>query len=393
MTVDPPDLDEREADLGRYLAVIGRRWYVVLAACVLGLAVTAAVTLRSPRIYEATTTLLVPKEGGRSGMLGGLAASGLLQAVPGLAPPSLTPNRDILVNVLRSRRVAEAIVEQFGLEAGYGVQYPEDAVRRLGQQTTVQPSREGIITIRVEDTDPRKAADMANAYVAQLDVQVLRLSVEEAAQERTFATRQLARATADLAGAEESLRRFQERNRAVVLPDQMRGAIEASARLKGELMAAEAQLEVMRGYATESNPETILLRRRIEEMRKQLSRIQYGETGDGRAARRDFAVPFSRVPEVGLELVRLTREVKAQEALVALLTQQMEQARLTEARTMPTVQVLDRAVPARRHARPVLRLNLLVGGIVSLAVGVALAFAVDGVGQVRRRRKLEFRVP
>ncbi|MEE8160943.1 MAG: hypothetical protein V3T61_04830 [Acidobacteriota bacterium] len=43
-------------------------------------------------------------------------------------------------------------------------------------------------------------------------------------------------------------------------------------------------------------------------------------------------MPFARVPEVGMELARLTRDVKVQETLVTLLSQQLEQARLADAR-------------------------------------------------------------
>src|SRR5205814_2312896 len=109
--------------------------------------------------------------------------------------------------------------------------------------------------------------------------------------------------------------------------------------------AAQVQLQVMRNFATDANPEVVALRRRVDEMNRQLAQMQYG---DGAAwqfgqpgERHDFTVPFSRVPEVGLELARLTREVKVQETLTTLLTQQVEQARINEARDLPVVQVLD----------------------------------------------------
>jgi uncharacterized protein involved in exopolysaccharide biosynthesis len=88
-------------------------------------------------------------------------------------------------------------------------------------------------------------------------------------------------------------------------------------------------------------------------------------------------VPFARVPEVGLELVRLTRDVKIQEVLVTLLTQQFEQARIAEARDTPIVQVLDRAVPAERASRPRAGLNGVLAGAVGLALSVLLAILLE----------------
>jgi hypothetical protein len=66
--------------------------------------------------------------------------------------------------------------------------------------------------VRIEDTDPKGAAEMANFYVDQLDRLVARFNTGEAGRQRSFVTEQLARAKGDLGAAEEALRSFQERN-------------------------------------------------------------------------------------------------------------------------------------------------------------------------------------
>jgi len=139
------------------------------------------------------------------------------------------------------------------------------------------------------------------------------------------------------------------------------------------------QLQVMRNFATEANPEIVALRRRIDEMNRQYAQMQFGERSapDGRAQKGDFTVPFARVPELGLELVKLAREVKIQEVLVTLLTQQLEQARIAEARDTPVVQVLDRAVPAARYSRPRAARNGAIAGVIMLVLGVSLAVMLE----------------
>src|SRR5439155_15884950 len=137
------------------------------------------------------------------------------------------------------------------------------AIRQLRNVTDISVAKEGVIAVRIEDRDPRLAADMANFYVEQLDRLIAGFNVGEAGRQRGFVTEQLAGAKSDLEVAENKLRRFQERNRAIVLQEQTKGAIEAAARLKGEVMAAEVQLEAMRNFATDANPEMVFLRRRI----------------------------------------------------------------------------------------------------------------------------------
>jgi len=236
---------------------------------------------------------------------------------------------------------------------------------------------------------------MANFFVDQLDRVVSRLGTGEASRQRVFITEQLARAKTDLSGGEETLRRFQERNRAVVLQEQTRGAIEGAARLKGEIMAAEVQLQVTRNFATDANPDIIAIRRRIDEMKRQLGQMQYGDDNASVSRpsppdsdRREIYVPVARVPGVGLELARLTREVKVQETLVSLLTQQLEQAKIAEAKDLPVVQIMDRAVPAERHSRPKLRLNVAIAVVVSLLVSVFLVFFVDYIRNLARRARV-----
>jgi uncharacterized protein involved in exopolysaccharide biosynthesis len=380
------DYRDEAATAVDYVLVVWRQRWMVLGLVGLVLLATLAVCVISPRVYESSASVIAPKEGGGQ-ILGVLGGGGLLQQLASTLP-SMTPNRDLLLSVLKSRTMLQSVVDRFKLQERYRSRHLEDAVNRLRSATALSVSREGAIFVKVEDTNPAAAAEIANFYIQQLDRLVTRYGIGEAGRQRRFLTDQLAQAKVGLDTAEEALRGFQERNRAIVLQDQTKGAIEAAARLKGEIVAAEVQLQVMRSFATDANPDILSLKRRIDEMNRQLGQMQYG---DGRSRpvdagdRRDFSVPFVRVPELGLELVRLTRDVRIQETVVTLLTQQLEQARLNEARDLPVVQVLDQAVPAERPSKPRTGLNLVVAGVTSLLTGIILAFGVEYLRNAARR--------
>ncbi len=382
-------IDNDEVNLLEYARVVWRHRWLITSVCVVVTAATFAFTIRLPKIYESTISFVAPREGGGGGFIGTLAGAGLLQQFAAPSIPSFAPNRDVLVSVLKSRTVAQAVVERFRLQERYGSRYLEDAIKALRTATTVSISKEGVISVTFEDPDPRFAADVANYYAEQLDRLVAQYGLGEAGRQRNFLTGQLARAKADLDGGEEALRRFQEQNRAIVLQEQTKGAIEAAARLKGEILAAEVQRQVLRNFATDANPEVIALQLRIDEMNRQLAQMQYGDGASRelghRRERRDFSVPFAQVPGVGLELTRLTRDVKVQETLVLLLTQQLEQTKIAEAKDLPIVQVLDRAVPAERHAKPRLRLRLGVAALASFAGSVVIAAMLDSFQRRRKR--------
>jgi uncharacterized protein involved in exopolysaccharide biosynthesis len=132
---------------------------------------------------------------------------------------------------------------------------------------------------------------------------------------------------------------------------------------------------------------------RIQELKRQLSQMQYAklalppESRDSQDGRQEVHVPVSRVPEVQTEHVRLMREFKVQEALFSVFTQQYEQAKIQEAKDTPSVQILDRAVPAELKSKPKTVLSAGIAGLTSLFVGVFLALFLEFVQRVRSHDK------
>ena len=363
-----------------HASAIRRSRTLIIVLLLVAVAGAAIYSVLAPPLYEGTASLLSPKEDSGSSMMSGLLASGLVSSL-GLASSS-TPNRDLLIGVLKSRTIAEAVVTRFALQERYRKKFAEDAVKKLQKDMSrVDVGKDGIIVLTLWDWDAKLAADMANHWLDVADRIVAKYGTSEAGRQRAFITDQLARSRENLAKAEEALRVFQERNRAIVLQDQTRGAIEAAARLKGEVVASEVQLQVLRSFATDANPEVAALKQRISEMKRQLIAVQYGDKAP--VATRDFHVPFVRVPEVGLDLIRLTRDVKVEETVVGLLTQQLEQSRITEAKDLPIVQVLDPAIPAARPSRPRPLLNIAVAALGGLLIGVGIALTRGHVTRLR----------
>ncbi len=191
--------------------------------------------------------------------------------------------------------------------------------------------------------------------------------------------------------AEETLRDFQQKHKAISIKDQAKVAIEAAGRLKGEIMASEVQLQVMQNFATELNPEVIRLKRKIAELKHQVAKVQYdtidlsGVTANPGHSKKDIYLPPAKFPEVGLELARLARDLKVQDTVYMLLTQQLEQVKIAEAKDNPVVQVLDRAVPALQKSKPKIKRSMALAGAVSLFFGIFLAFFLEYIQRQKQQ--------
>jgi len=282
-------------------------------------------------------------------------------------------------------------VAHFNLKDYYKALHLEEAIRALKGATKITVSKEGLIKIKVEDTDPKMAADIANGYPDHLDRFMAHYGTGAAGRQRRFIEGQLTKTKADLKIAEEGLREFQEKNRAISIKEQARGAIAAAGQLKGEIIASEVQLQVMQNFATELNPKVIRLKRKISELKRQLAQSQYetidlpGVTANPGHTKKDIYLPPAKFPVVGLELARLTRDLKIQDTVYILLTQQLEQVKIAEAKDTPVVQVLDRAVPAIHKSKPKIKLNMALAGAVSLFLGIFLVFLLEYIQRQKQQ--------
>jgi len=383
-----------EVNLLDYWRVLRKQGWMILGLIFVSVFTTGFYSYyRMAKIYESTASILSPKEsgGGGTGLAAALGASGAAQFLGGLLPPTGT-NRDAFVAILKSRTMAQELVNRFSLKEYYKAKYTEDTIKGLQGATDISVSKEGVISVKVEDKDPKLAADIANAYVTNLDRLFAKLGTTDASRQRAFITDRLEKTEKALRQAEDTLRRFQENNRAIVVQEQAKAGIEEAAKVKGAIVAAEAQLEFLRTYATDSNPQVVAQKRQLEEMKRQLAQMQYGlgmelpsESRNPGQPRKEFHVPFAKMPELGMEFIRLMREVKVQETVFNLLTAQFEQAKINEARDMPTVQLLDKAVPAERKSKPKTRQNMAIAGTVSLFVGIFLAFVLEYIERMRKQ--------
>ena len=139
--------------------------------------------------FTAKTSFLPPQQQNSmaASMLNSLGAlGGLAGAAAGIKNPA-----DQYVAFMKSNQLLDALIDKFDLMNRYEAQYRTSARAALMGSSRIASGKDGIITVEVDDTDPQLAADMANAYVTQLETLMSRLAVTEAQQRRQFFELQL----------------------------------------------------------------------------------------------------------------------------------------------------------------------------------------------------------
>ena len=376
-----------EAQIGDYLRFFHRHLHLILTMSASAAVLMGVVSFLLPKYYESTATLLPQIEGKEAGGLGALLAAGGASASQnmGIVVPGLpTSSTDVFMAILKSRIMADDVIRQFNLLSWYHVKTMQDARDMLEAATRITLNKEKVIKITVEAKDPQLAADMVNFYASNLDRLNRTLNVTKAGENRKFLERHLAEIQVNLQKAEESLKEFQTKNRTVAVETQAKAMIEAAATLQGQITAQEVQLQVMGTYLSPDNPEFARVRSGIEELKRQVRFLESGKNDKPTTASERLQHNMSHVPTLALEYGRLMREVKVQETVVTLLTGQYEQAKMSEARDSPVVQVLDAGVPADHKSRPKVVLNSLVAGIVACLLGLIVALVRDAAAKHRQ---------
>ncbi len=317
------------------LAAVLRRWRLLVVGPVLIGGMALAVSFTLPKVYLATTVILPPQQA-QSAAASVLASLGALAGAVGSSGGSRSPG-DQYVALMQSTTLEGRIISAFKLDQVYETQYRFQTHRVLKERVLVAADRRsGLISIAVEDQDPKRAADMANAYVSQLRSLTSELAITEAQQRRSFFEQQLQRTRDRLTSAQRALQEsgFDQ----TTLRAEPKSAADGYAKLMAELTAAEIKLKVMRGYLTEQASELQQQAALVAGLRSQVEKIE--------------AAPRSSGPGKDPDYLSRYREFKYQEALFELFARQYEAARVDESREGPLVQVIDQATVPEYKIKP-----------------------------------------
>lgn len=335
----------RELNLMDVLVALRRGWKFILWSAAGVAALTTIIVFLIPNKYTATTVLLPPTQSNSmsSVLMGQLGGSSTLASLAGASLGIKNPG-DMYVSLFRSRTVEDALIQNFGLMARYREKTMVDARKALEDRTSVILGvKDGLIRITVTDRDPRFAAQLANSYVDEFRKHSDTLAITEASQRRAFFQQQLLEANENLVKAEEAMKETQQATGVLQLDSQARALIESAAVLRAQVTAKEVEIQSMRSYATESNPQYLLAEQQLDALKVQLAKI----AGSGS----DFAISKSNLSGAGISYLNSLRDVRYYETVEGLLARQFEAAKLDEAR-QGSIQVSDTAVPPDKKSSP-----------------------------------------
>ena len=385
---------EREKNILDHLAVIVRWHRMVFTSVFTVCLITAGISLVLPKAYRAQAVVYPPREGqemfGLSTLLGNLPM-GLLGMGEG------TVSATDFVPVLKSERVAGAIIRRFNLKERYEPETREELYDMVAKRLGVELTREQFLRVSYEAETPELAAEITNAFVEELDRALQERRKEQSESLRAYLEKRLAVAKQDMLEAEQAYNRFQQEHMAIDLEAQAKAQIESASNLFTIFGEMVMKRDIAAKLMVPDHAKLKQLDLEIEGAQEALDRILMGQPRpegsdmvlDGELP--EVFIPFREVPKLGLEALSLLRDVEIQNAIYKFLFQEYEQARFEEGKRTPLVTVLDKAVPPDTRSRPRRTVMVAIAGGLTLAISVLLAFLFEALGGLEgeNREKLD----
>ncbi|MEE9166917.1 MAG: GNVR domain-containing protein [Candidatus Neomarinimicrobiota bacterium] len=363
-----------------YIKYLLERWVTVALVAGSVSIFVAFVSLVMPKTFRATAVIMPSEIEENSPFFSAL--QGL--SIPGLNIAGNATDSNRLLAILASRTVGEKIVKKFDLVRVYDVETLEEALLVLDNNLHFSLQDEGTIRIDVDAKTPWLSSqesdsmarvlttDLANSMVQEVDFVNKELNSSTARLQRDFIERRLEQNAEDLARAEENLKAFQEFHGTIQLPAQTEATITLAAELSARIMANEVAYEALKSLRNPDSPEIKRVEFEIAAAERKLAEIEKGLKDESRISGGLFPV-LSDVPDLGMRLARLERELEVQTQLYTFLVQQYEQARIQETRDTPTIQVLDWAKVPEKKYKPQRALMVFISSV------LATVFCVVGL--------------
>ena len=383
--------DER-LDFWIFLEMFFKWWRVIVFNILVVTLLTIVISLVLPKKWTATTVILPPSPSSSSLNVEDLGSaytmsSMALSALPGIISPS-----DVIAGVLQSETIMKKIIDRFDLMKRFKTNKLDKSFKKLTKMTDISVTRQQMIKIAVSTNDPQFSADIANAYVEEIDKFNKDVLMTTGKQFRVFLEKRLKEAEEELEEVAESLKSFQEKTKVFSLEHETKKSIEIIGSLQGQIIAKKVQLNALKSYSYRGNPQILKLQKEISALEKQLKEFEYGSPDAKNSKKKKdfgigFSVPLNEVPEIGLRLTRLEMNLEVKKTVYSLLAEQYEKARILESKDTPTITILDRARPPELRSFPRRRKLVVMFFILSVIYGFGLAILCESFERMRANRE------
>ncbi len=348
--------------------------------------ISTVISFLIPITYRASATVMIPPNeqmSGLSGLSNLLGSKSSLVSLGARAFGVSNTSEDVLLGIINSRMALTGIIKKFHLMKYYEISdnNMDKALKAFRTDISFEPNQYGMLVFSVINKNPNVSAEIANYMVNLVDSLNIKYNIERARNNRIFIEKRYKQNMADLKRAEDSLYNFQKKWGIVAVPEQLEVSVKAAAQVEAELSQKEMQAYFLKQQFGEESPqykgvmaEVNLLKDKIQEMK----------SSPDLTSSSNVLYPFKDMPDIAIQYLKAYSQVKIQQEIMEIVMPMYEQAKVEEQKSIPTVLVVDKAVPPELKYGP--KKALIILGAVFIFSFIFIPFVFLGDTAVTREK-------
>lgn len=309
-------------------------------------------TLLTPMYWVSTATILPAEKQSNSLPI----PSSLLNLGSSLLSGAVNLTSMDFVTILSSRTFSEDVIDKFNLIEYLEVKGKDDLeVRDKAVKLYNETIRKinlnqntGLIYITIETKDKYLSADIANYLWQRLEEYNLTQKMSKGKQKRIFIEKRIKEVENTIDSLSQMLNDFKIAHNIIDLPAQTNSMIDMYAELISQRLQTDIELEYQQSIYKNDTPlyEHLLHKREVLD-----NKIQDFETSQQNLNIK-YGLNLDDLSDIGLQYGKLMLDLEIQNTLYEFLYPQYENAKIEEIKDLPTIDIVDKAVPAGIRSKP-----------------------------------------
>lgn len=376
-------------DLREFWKTLVRQKKLVLGIIGATLLLALLLTLFSSPVYRATTTLQVEREAAQIVNFDFLNTGDIRDTRDFYQTQfELIRSHTLIEKVIDKLQLTDDVIRQSLLGKIKNMFMPADAANSktalanaISENLNIEPIKNSrLVNIHFDASSPEKAAEVANAIVAEFVSTNENRRLELTGGAQAFLQQRIQEAKLKLQESEKALNAYAKDKTIINLDDkESNTSSHKIMRLSEELVKAESDAIII-----ETDParqgELASARKRAELLRDALSEEE----------KKALIYQDSRVTYNSLE-----REVETNQVVYQTLLQRLKEINVAGEAVSNNLNIVDKALPPLQKFKPKLSTNLAFAGLLGLFLGIAAAFlrefmddSVKDINELERETRL-----
>jgi capsule polysaccharide export protein KpsE/RkpR len=376
------DIPKKQVKISDYLNVLYKWKKLLFVNMFIIIALATVYSFLIPEQFKATATVtMAPESSFGFGSLTSMLSEGPFSIGSELFGMRST-SEDLILGILNSRALLSHVIQKYKLNKYYGYEDNMDKVlKAFTGDLNFDMNEFGLIEISVINEDPKLCAEMSNYFVQLVDSINIELNIEQASNNRKFIEERYLTNIDDLKLTEDSLYKIQKKYGIFAVPEQLEISVMTAAEIESQLMQKEIAADIIKAQFGVGSPQYGYLEKEIKILRKKVSDIK--SSSDLKASS-NILFAFEKVPEMAMEYLRVYRDVEIQTKIMEIILPLYEQAKVEEQKSIPTLMVIDRAVP------PELKHSPKKAFVILFITFLALFFHLPWIFRMEKVHNLDF---